>query len=63
MVELPIEGDQEFIYSFGSNRLLVGLLQLGIGLLVVTKILLAANQNDRQALAEVKNLGNPLMSL
>jgi hypothetical protein len=30
------------------------------GLLVEAQILLAANKDDGQALAEVKNLGNPL---
>lgn len=53
-------GGSDYIYSFGGNGLLVGLLQLGVGLLVITQILLAANQNDGQTLTEMKNLGDPL---
>lgn len=35
-------------------------MQLLDGLRVVTEILLAANKDDGKALAEVKNLGDPL---
>jgi hypothetical protein len=41
----------------GSLR---GLVQLIDSLLVVTEIDLASNQNDRKALAEVKNFRDPL---
>ena len=47
-------------YFFGRDRLLAGLAQLLNRLLVVSQILLAADENDRKTLAEVKNLGNPL---
>jgi hypothetical protein len=44
----------------GGDRLLGGLVQLLNGLLVEAQILLATDENDRQALAEVQNLGDPL---
>ena len=47
-------------YLLWSNWLLGSLAQLLDGLVVVTKILLAANQDNWKALAEVQNLGNPL---
>ena len=47
-------------YLFGRHRLLAGLAQLLDRLLVVSQILLAADEDDGEALAEVKNLGNPL---
>ena len=47
-------------YLFGGDGLLRGLVQLFDGLVIETQILLAANENDREALAEMKNLGNPL---
>jgi hypothetical protein len=55
--------DQNSSYLFRRNRLLAGLAQLLDGLLIVSEILLAADQNDRQALAEVKDLGDPLDEL
>jgi hypothetical protein len=45
----------------GRNRLLASLPQLLNSLLVVTQILLASNEDDRQTLAEVQNLGDPLL--
>lgn len=45
---------------FWGHRLLGGLVQLLNGLLVITEILLAANEDDGKTLAEVQNLGNPL---
>jgi hypothetical protein len=47
-------------YLFRSDWLLGGLVQLLNGLGVMTKILLATDENDGEALAEVKNLGDPL---
>jgi hypothetical protein len=47
-------------YLLRSNRLLGGLVQLLNGLLVEAQILLATNEDDGQALAEVQNLGDPL---
>jgi hypothetical protein len=45
----------------GRDGLLARLAQLLDGLGVVAEILLAANQNDGQALAEVQNLRDPLL--
>jgi hypothetical protein len=47
-------------HLFECDGSLRGLVQLINRLLVVTEIDLAANQNDRKALAEVKNLRDPL---
>ena len=47
-------------YLLGSNGLLAGLMELLDGLLVVTQILLATNENDRETTAEVKDFGDPL---
>ena len=47
-------------YLFRGNGLLRCLVQLLNGLLVVSQILLAANEDDGQAGAEVQDLGNPL---
>lgn len=44
----------------GGDRLLRGLVQLLNGLLVEAQILLAADENDGKALAEMQNLGDPL---
>ena len=44
----------------GGYRLLGSLVQLLDGLLVEAQILLAADQDDGQALAEVQDLGDPL---
>lgn len=54
---LPLNGRT---YLFRSNGLLRGLVELFDGLLIVTQILLAANKDDRKALAEVKDLRDPL---
>lgn len=43
-----------------GNGLLGSLVKLLNGLLVETKILLAANEDDRETLAEMQNLGDPL---
>jgi hypothetical protein len=45
---------------FWGYWLLGSLVELLNGLLVEAQILLAANKDDGQALAEVKNLGDPL---
>jgi hypothetical protein len=47
-------------YLLGSNGLLAGLVELLNGLLVVTQILLATDENDRKTAAEMKNFGDPL---
>lgn len=47
-------------YLLRRDGLLASLPQLLNGLLVETQILLATNEDDGKALAEVKNLGNPL---
>ena len=47
-------------YLLGGDRLLTGLSELLDGLLVVSQILLAANKDDRETLAEVQNLRDPL---
>ncbi len=47
-------------YLLRGNGLLACLAKLLNGLGVVAEILFAANEDDRKALAEVKNLGNPL---
>jgi hypothetical protein len=44
----------------GGDRLLGSLVQLLNGLLVEAQILLATDEDDGQALAEVQNLGDPL---
>lgn len=43
-----------------GDRLLAGLAELLDGLVVVAQILLAADEDDGETLAKVKNLGNPL---
>ena len=50
----------ELTYLLGSDGALGGLVQLLNGLGVVTQILLATNQDNGEALAEVENLGDPL---
>ena len=47
-------------YLLGGDGLLARLAKLLDGLSVVAQILLAADQDDGQALAEMKNFGNPL---
>lgn len=47
-------------YLLRSDRLLRGLVQLLDGLLVVAQILLAADEDNGEALAEMKDLGDPL---
>jgi len=49
-------------HLLGRNGLLAGLAKLLDGLLVVTQILLAADEDDGKALAEVKDFGNPLQT-
>jgi hypothetical protein len=49
-------------YLLGRDGLLARLAKLLNSLVVVAQILLAANQNDGEALAEVKNLRDPLSS-
>lgn len=50
-------------YLFGGNGLLAGLAELLNGLGVVAQILLAANEDDWDVTAEVKNLRVPLFWL
>lgn len=50
----------ESTYLFRRDGLLGGLGEFFNSLGVVAKIHLAANKDDGKALAEVKNLGNPL---
>ena len=45
---------------FGGDRLLRSLVQFFDGLGVMTQIHLAANKDDRKALAEMEDFGNPL---
>jgi hypothetical protein len=47
-------------YLLRGNGLLAGLSELLDDLLVVSQILLAANKDDRETLAEVQNLRDPL---
>lgn len=47
-------------YLLGRDGLLARLSQLLNDLLVVSQVLLATDQDDGKALAEVKNLGDPL---
>jgi hypothetical protein len=47
-------------YLLRADGLLGGLVELLDGLGVVAQILLTANQDDWETLAEVQNLGNPL---
>lgn len=47
-------------YLLRGDRLLASLAKLFNGLGVIAQILFAANKNDRETLAEMKNLGNPL---
>ena len=50
----------DYAYLLRGDGLLRCLVQLLNGLLVVSQILLAANEDDGQAGAEVQDLGNPL---
>jgi hypothetical protein len=51
----------DLLTLFGRHGLLAGLAKLLDRLLVVSQILLAANENDGETLAEVKDLRNPLL--
>jgi len=51
----------DFLSLFRGNRLLAGLVKFFNSLLVVAEILLTTDENDGQALAEVKNLRDPLL--
>lgn len=53
-------GKERNNYLLGGHGLLARLPQLVQRLLVVSQILLAADQDDGQALAEMKDFGNPL---
>lgn len=48
-------GSGSFTHLFSGDRLLACLVQLLLGLGVISEILLAANQDDGQALAEVED--------
>ena len=50
-------------YLLRGNRLLGGLVKFLDGLGIVTKIHLASDKDDRETLAEVKDLGNPLLNM
>jgi hypothetical protein len=50
-------------YLFRRDGLLAGFAELLNGLGVVAQILFAADQDDRETLAEVKNLRNPLQAV
>jgi hypothetical protein len=60
MLAEPLVGGPADTDLLWGHRLLGGLVQLLNRLLVEAQILLAANQDDGQALAEVQNLGDPL---
>jgi hypothetical protein len=47
-------------YLLWGNRFLGGLVQFLNGLRVVPEILLASNEDDRKALAEMENFRDPL---
>jgi hypothetical protein len=47
-------------YLFWGNWLLAGLVELFDSLLIITQILLATDEDDGEATAEMQNLGNPL---
>jgi hypothetical protein len=47
-------------YLLGGNRLLGSFVKLLNGSLIKSEILLATDENDGQALAEMENLGDPL---
>jgi len=51
----------DFITLLRGNWLLGGLVKLFDGLLIVTKILLASNEDDGETLAEMKDLRDPLL--
>lgn len=53
-------GEGNLTNLFRGHGLLAGFAELLNGLVVVTQILLATNENNGKALAEVKNFGNPL---
>jgi hypothetical protein len=48
-------------YLLWGNWLLGGLMQFLNGLLVVPKVLLASNEDNRKALAEMENFRDPLV--
>jgi hypothetical protein len=50
-------------YLLRADGLLGSLVELLDGLGVVAQILLTANQDDRETLAKVQNLGNPLLNM
>jgi hypothetical protein len=54
------EGLKTITYLLGGDGLLARLAELLDGLVVVTEILLAANQDDGETLAEVQDLRDPL---
>ena len=50
-----------YSYLLRGDRLLRGLVELFNGLLVVSQILLAADEDDGEARAEMEDLGDPLL--
>lgn len=59
-VNVAWDGVGGYIYLLGGDGLLAGLSELLNDLLVVSQILLAANEDDGETLAEVQNLRDPL---
>ena len=56
----PREPGGRISHLFGGDGLLARLSEFLNGLLVVAQILLATDEDDGKALAEVKDLGDPL---
>jgi hypothetical protein len=50
----------DMAYLLRSHRLLRSLVQLLNGLLIISQILLAADEDDGKALAEMQDFGDPL---
>lgn len=59
-VNVAWDGVVGYIYLLGGDGLLAGLSELLNDLLVVSQILLAADEDDGETLAEVQNLRDPL---
>lgn len=53
-------GWREHPYLLGGDGLLAGLVKLLDGFLIITEILLAADEDDGQTTAEMHDLGDPL---
>lgn len=55
-------GSGRLAYLLGGNWLLAGLVKFLNCLLVVTQILLTADKNDWETVAEMKDFGDPLLA-